>query len=331
MKQQAGFTLFERNEFMDWMLEQDLTRHISMVQNHHTFIPDYNHFKGNNHFDLQKSMQRTHKVINHWRDIGQHFTIFPDGSIMTGRSLQHGSACIKGQNAEAICIENLGNFDRGEDEMTDAQRQSIIHVNAVLNYHFDLAPNAQNNVYHHWYDLDTGNRTNGDSGVVKSCPGTAFFGGNSVSDMKQHFLPLVTTEWKRINALKGNKDTTIPPPLGFGMVTASRLNVRSGPGVSNPIVDGLQIGTSVVIFEKRGSWLRIGEGKWCSGKFVENFQKGVVTASLLNVRSGPGTNFRASGTIAKGSEVTVFETEGSWHRIELSEKWASARFIEMAG
>ena len=62
-------------------------------------------------------MKAYHVTYNGWNDIGQHFTIFPDGLILTGRSLEKSPACIYGQNANAICIENLGNFDLGGDQM----------------------------------------------------------------------------------------------------------------------------------------------------------------------------------------------------------------------
>lgn len=38
----------------------------------------------------------------------------------------------------------------------------------------------------------------------------------------------------------------------------------------------------------------------------------IVTASVLNVRSGPGTNFRVLGVLTVGDRVTVQETNGDW-------------------
>ena len=40
-----------------------------------------------------------------------------------------------------------------------------------------------------------------------------------------------------------------------------------------------------------------------------------VTASVLNVRAGAGMNYKIVGTLAKGTEVTVFETSGDWAKI----------------
>lgn len=43
--------------------------------------------------------------------------------------------------------------------MSDEQRNAIIKVNALLCKRFSLQPNANTIVYHHWYDLNTGERT----------------------------------------------------------------------------------------------------------------------------------------------------------------------------
>lgn len=77
-------------------------------------------------------MKTHHMVNNGWSDIGQHFTIFPDGLILTGRNPENTPACIYGQNANSICIENLGNFDHGADVMTTVQKEAIISVTAIL-------------------------------------------------------------------------------------------------------------------------------------------------------------------------------------------------------
>ena len=42
----------------------------------------------------------------------------------------------------------------------------------------------------------------------------------------------------------------------------------------------------------------------------------VVTADVLNVRTGPGTEYDAQGTLNRGDEVQVLEVEGDWCRIQ---------------
>ena len=47
---------------------------------------------------------------------------------MICRSLNTIPAGIKGANTYGVCIENIGNFDKGKDTMTPAQRNSIALV-----------------------------------------------------------------------------------------------------------------------------------------------------------------------------------------------------------
>ena len=190
MTTKSGFTKLSISEFEQWIANLKVAKTILYIQQHHTWNPSYISFKNDNHFELQLAMKNYH-VNNHgWMDIGQHFTTFPDGSILTGRSLEQTPACIFGFNANAICIENLGNFDLGKDTMTAAHKETIVRITAALCKKFNIPVNSNKIVYHHWFNQLTGERNNGIENN-KSCPGTLFFGGNSVADCQQNFLPLV--------------------------------------------------------------------------------------------------------------------------------------------
>lgn len=148
-------------EFEAWIDARQLARTVLTVQEHHTYSPAYAQFNGSNHFALQQGMKSYHINQNGWHDIAQHFTTFPDGMVMTGRSLEESPACILGQNANAICIENLGNFDLGKDTMTPVHHDTIIRITAKLCKRFRLPVNINSIVYHHWFHLSTGERNNG--------------------------------------------------------------------------------------------------------------------------------------------------------------------------
>jgi hypothetical protein len=191
MKQQQGkFILFDLDEFASWLTTLQVVRQIKLIQNHHTFIPSYGDFNGSNHFEKLKGMEAAH-LERGFSEIAQNLTTFPDGTVAACRAFDTAPAGIKGANSNGLCIENLGNFDLGHDAMTTAQHDCIIQVNALLCQKFTLTPGADAIVYHHWYDLTTGKRTNG-TGTTKSCPGTNFFGGNSVSSAETSFIPLIS-------------------------------------------------------------------------------------------------------------------------------------------
>lgn len=189
------FILLTREEFGDWLLASRITRDIKIIQNHHTWVPNYSHFKGDNHFDLLESMDRSH-IKRRLGGIAQNITTFNDGLIAVCRPLNQMPAGIANKNYGAICIENLGNFDIGQDEMTQEQKETIIFVNAILCYKFNLMPSIDSIVYHNWF-------------APKTCPGTNFFGGNSIDDADAKFIPLVVGELDKIKnvRIKTKKET----------------------------------------------------------------------------------------------------------------------------
>jgi hypothetical protein len=190
MKAIGKFILLDLAEFDAWLESQIVKRKITLVQHHHTCVPAYKHFNGSNHFRLCQSMERAHKERG-FAEIAQNFTTFPDGKIMVCRSLNTIPAGIKGANTPGICIENLGNFDSKKDSMSTQQKECIVHVTRSLLARFKLMPDENSVVYHHWYDLNTGKRiVQEGTGSTKTCPGTNFFGGNTVEAFKKGLLPL---------------------------------------------------------------------------------------------------------------------------------------------
>ncbi len=193
MQASGKFLLLEINEFANWLDMQIITRNIKLIQLHHTYIPAYKHFdeKKQNHFALCKSMEQSH-LERGFAEIAQNFTTFPDGKIMVCRNINTIPAGIKGANSNGVCIENLGNFDTGKDKMTDKQKNCIVSLTIALLNKFKLQASDQSIVYHHWYDLTLGKRIQKEgTGTTKSCPGTNFFGGNTVENFNSSFLPLV--------------------------------------------------------------------------------------------------------------------------------------------
>lgn len=192
------FILMDIKTFAEWLNDQKKTRTIKRIQNHHTWKPDYSHFNGKNHIRLLEGMKRSH-LKRGFSDIAQNITTFPDGILAICRPLSKTPAGIRGANTGGICIEHVGNFDAEGDTMSEAHKNTIIDLNALLCVKFNLDPDTDSIVYHHWWDLKTAKRTNGE-GTTKSCPGTHFFGGNKVADAGKHFIPLVKATADNIHA-----------------------------------------------------------------------------------------------------------------------------------
>lgn len=204
MTMQDQYILMTREEFKDWLLNHKFNRKISIIQQHHTWRPSYKHFNGSNHFMMLKGMENYHVKEKGWKNIAQNITTFPDGKIAISRQFNmapEGSIGWKA-NSAGLMIENVGNFDQGYDVMTKEQKETIVYITALLCIKFGLTPSIDSITYHHWWDMNTGERVldNSAGSVVKTCPGTAFFGGNSTSSAKKYFYPLVSRKIQEIQA-----------------------------------------------------------------------------------------------------------------------------------
>ena len=326
METKYGFTKMTIGEFENWIANTRVARTILYLQQHHTYIPSYQQFAGSNHFDMQKGMKDHHVGSNGWMDIGQHFSIFPDGTVVTGRSLELSPACIYGNNTNAICIENVGDFDSGKDIMSSAQKDAIIKVSAAICKKFSIAVNTDKIVYHHWFNLSTGERNNG-SGGNKSCPGTAFFGGNKVVDCQNNFLPLINL------VLSGGTIPVSPTILKYAIVTANTLNIRTGAASTFPKAADRSpalLGAILRVYEEKNDWYRISfsQQHWVSSRYTDKVIKATVNANTLNVRSGPGTNFPKVGSYMQNQELFVIQKQNGWCKISLESKWVKEEFLD---
>lgn len=124
--------------------------------------------------------------------------------------------------------------------------------------------------------------------------------------------------------------------FGEGIVTASELNVRCGPGTNNASFGCISKGTMVkVCMDEKAigtNWFRIGpvviNGKNITGGYVSrdyvevrginDAKQAVVNTKVLNVREGPGTQYRITGNFNMGDVVYVIpddnDTDG-WARV----------------
>lgn len=191
MKSQYGFTLMTISEFESWIVQQKVTRRITVIQEHHTWSPCYKQFNGSNHLHLQKNMRDYHVNSAGYADIAQNFTVFPDGMICTGRSMNVAPAGCRGANTNGICIENLGNFDVGGDKMNAAQKDVIVRMAAALLKKFKLSPETGITYHAWWTDSGSPLGTYIAGRSCKTCPGTAFFGGNTRASYDKNLKPLI--------------------------------------------------------------------------------------------------------------------------------------------
>jgi uncharacterized protein YraI len=161
----------------------------------------------------------------------------------------------------------------------------------------------------------------------------------------------------------------MPPPgdviYPVGEVKSSYLNVRSGPGTKYHVVAVLPKNTEVYIMARSSgsTWYLVNTRGGASGwvkryyihtdfpytslPFAENTNQantmppskptiqqpaGEVNTGYLNVRSGPGTNYRPVAVIGSGTQVLLLgrSSSGTWLKIKIPSGtvgWVNSYYI----
>lgn len=148
-----------------------------------------------------------------------------------------------------------------------------------------------------------------------------------------------------------------PPSLRRGVVTADVLNVRSQPGVGNPVVDQLRRGAEVTIYEEQPAagvpWYRIGVERWVHSGWVRilpaelaehsatlaaaaaTLPVGWVVTASLNVRARPGVSpdNPPIDEVLHNQQLGILETRtvdgGRWYRIG-QDRWVLGQWVAAA-
>jgi N-acetylmuramoyl-L-alanine amidase len=156
----------------------------------------------------------------------------------------------------------------------------------------------------------------------------------------------------RTGALASPGTDAAPAPAVGGprfRVTTESLNVRTGPGASNPAVAGspLAAGTFVRGGQDQGGWKQVtaegtGVAGWVSARFLEPAPQALFTVTTeLNIRSGPGGGEAPvpGSPLPAGTVVEGLADDGTWKRVAVQGTvngragivgWVAARFLQPA-
>ena len=237
MKTQGGFTLLENEkDVKNWLAKQKVSRRITRLQVHHMDLPNYSTWEKTDkkvfsepHFGRTQSLDSYGKSTWHYSDghghyIAQHFNVFPDGKITTGRNLNSTPIGIRGWNTGAICIEIYGCFDKGKDTMTSAQKKAVIYLYGELCKRFNIPVNTTHIRPHCWF---TAGGTYLGKYIplrsAKKCPGTNFWGYGCSPEGFAHFIKDVKNY---VDGKKAEPKKEQTKATKFEIVTLDKLNIR---------------------------------------------------------------------------------------------------------
>ena len=126
------------------------------------------------------------------------------------------------------------------------------------------------------------------------------------------------------------------------VVKGSNVNLRARPNRTAEVITQLKKGDQVTALEtksvtdagKTQEWARVtlpATAKcYVLTKLIAN---GKATGDAINIRSGPGTNFKEVGKLAKDEKVQVVKTTGEWTQIKPTDNcagWVATQYLEAA-
>ena len=137
-------------------------------------------------------------------------------------------------------------------------------------------------------------------------------------------------------------------------VTASSLNVRSGPSTNYNIIGGISRNQIFEIEGYTNNWYKInyyGSDGWVSGDYValigttrllpideinissDEYLRVAIQSGSLNVRTGPGTTFQVITSVQKDSIHKIEDVSNGWYKITINgyTGWVSGDYIECIG
>lgn len=113
--------------------------------------------------------------------------------------------------------------------------------------------------------------------------------------------------------------------LGVAKVDASALRLRQSPSTTSSILATAASGDTVVVLEKLDGWYKVNfqasEGYMASEYLILSetadvtIGYGLVNATSLNMRSGPGTGFSVIASLSNSSVVSIVGIDAGWYKV----------------
>lgn len=122
-------------------------------------------------------------------------------------------------------------------------------------------------------------------------------------------------------------------------VVGDVCNVRSGPDTTYKVIGSVTMGTTVEVLSYENNWAKIKAGSltgYIAGWLIDVDLKGVsatITATDVNVRAGPGTDYAVKSMTDKGKTYPAEVKRGAWVRVTLtpggSTGWISESLLKL--
>lgn len=122
--------------------------------------------------------------------------------------------------------------------------------------------------------------------------------------------------------------------IGGTYITTADVSLRSGPGVSYPVLTTLPKGIKIKVVGREGYWLKVESKHGDAPGFIDEqfaapegstetsttkppqFTGAYRTLVDVDLRQGPGASYPVVARLPSGIKVNVVRPEGDWLRVE---------------
>lgn len=128
--------------------------------------------------------------------------------------------------------------------------------------------------------------------------------------------------WKK-KKQKQKQKTAVTDPFKVKVTLTNGMNIRTGPDLTYDIAGRAGHGKTMTISKVKKGWGKIkGTSNWVMLKYtrITSGYTVKVTTKNLNLRSGPGTNYKAKGKIKPG-KYAISKIDGSWGKVKAKGYW----------
>lgn len=153
------------------------------------------------------------------------------------------------------------------------------------------------------------------------------------------------------NAYSGGSNNVAPTPTppsssgtGIAYIEGNNVNLRKGPGTGYGVIRQLGKGEPYQVFGESNGWLTLGGEQWvyndpsyinytggCAPEPSKPSNDGVgvvtITADVLRVRTGPGTNYGIVKNVYQGERYQSWGCKDGWYNVG-GDQWVSGEYVK---
>ena len=179
--------------------------------------------------------------------------------------------------------------------------------------------------------------------AAKACPGEYLYNKHQyIADEVNKLLGITSNNTNQNNTTPTTSNTTNTSSTYLVKITADVLNVRQGAGTNYKVTTQIKQNQVYTIIETKNGWGKLKSGAgWINLSYTTKISdvkqttssntnnssyRVKITADVLNVRQGAGTNYKVTTQVKKNQVYTIIETKNGWGKLKSGAGWINLSY-----